>query len=237
MSGESALGSGAMFDGIARRYDLLNRINSFGLDRGWRRRAVRAMEILPGHRVLDLATGTGDLAITIARSRADVEVTGVDPSARMLEVANEKIAAAGLSPRVRLVRGDATELAFPDASFDRVSIAFGIRNIADRARAFREMARVLRPRGRAAILELSTPDVGVLAPLARFHVEQIVPRIGALLSGAREYRHLERSIAAFPPPEELARIIEASGFEPPEIVRMTFGACVLFLAVKGGTPS
>lgn len=227
------LGTGAMFDSIARRYDLLNRINSLGLDQRWRARAVRALEVLPGHRVLDLATGTGDLAIAIAEAQPDARITGVDPSARMLELAAKKIAERGLEPRVELAAGDATQLAFPDAAFDRVSIAFGMRNIPDRARALAEIARVLRPGGCAVILELATPDKGLLAPFARFHVKEIVPRVGALLSGEREYRHLERSIAAFPPAEEFAQLIDRTGFASTVIERLTFGACVLFIAKKG----
>jgi demethylmenaquinone methyltransferase / 2-methoxy-6-polyprenyl-1,4-benzoquinol methylase len=231
------LGSGAMFDNIARRYDLLNRINSLGLDQRWRARAVRALEVLPGHRVLDLATGTADLAIAIAETQVEAHVTGVDPSRGMLEIGEQKVAARGLGERVQLAIGDATGLSFPEGSFDRVSIAFGMRNIADRLQALREIARVLRPGGRAVILELATPDKGVLAPFARFHVGQVVPRIGALLSGEREYRHLERSITAFPPAEEFAGLIAQAGLESVAIERMTFGACVLFVLRKSGGPS
>lgn len=228
------LGSGAMFDSIARRYDLLNRINSLGLDQRWRTRAVRALEVLPGHRVLDLATGTGDLAIAIALAQPDAHVIGVDPSSGMLEVGVQKVKARGLGERVQLAMGDATSLAFPDASFDRVSIAFGMRNIADRKLALSEIARVLRPGGRAVVLELATPDAGMLAPFARFHVAAIVPRVGALLSGEREYRHLERSISKFPPAEEFAALIDSTALETRLVERMTFGACVLFAATKRG---
>src|SRR5687768_14501349 len=115
----TALGSGEMFDEIARKYDLLNRINSLGLDHGWRRRAVKALGAQPGDRVLDLATGTGDLAIAVAEACPEVQVTGVDPSRGMREVAQHKLAARGLSSRVTVEDGDATALRFPDASFDR----------------------------------------------------------------------------------------------------------------------
>jgi demethylmenaquinone methyltransferase/2-methoxy-6-polyprenyl-1,4-benzoquinol methylase len=222
-----------MFDRIAGRYDLLNRINSLGLDQRWRNRAVRALEILPGHRVLDLATGTGDLAISIAQRHREASVTALDPSSKMLDVARTKIIRSFRPLNIELRLGDAQALPFSDASFDRASIAFGIRNFPDRAKALRELARVLRPGGRLVILELSTPDSGILAPFARFHVSTIVPRVGALLSGEREYKHLEDSIAAFPPPEEFARLIESTGLEMERLERLTFGACAMYVARNG----
>ncbi len=240
-------GSGAMFDAIADRYDLLNRLISLGVDKRWRARTVRA--IVPAvrdtvatprgarlrpkvasRRVLDLATGTGDLAIAIAEALPEAQVTGVDPSARMLAVFREKLGA--LADRIELLEGDAQALPFADARFDATTIAFGIRNVPDRARALAEMARVTRPGGRVAVLELSEPREGLIAPLARFHVHTVVPAIGAWLSGKREYRYLARSIAAFPPPEELAAMMEAAGLRMIEIVPMTFGTCTLHVAER-----
>lgn len=240
-------GSGAMFDAIADRYDLLNRLISLGVDKRWRARTVRA--IVPAvrdtvatprgarlrpkvasRRVLDLATGTGDLAIAIAEALPEAQVTGVDPSARMLAVFREKLGT--LADRIELLEGDAQALPFADARFDATTIAFGIRNVPDRARALAEMARVTRPGGRVAVLELSEPREGLIAPLARFHVHTVVPAIGAWLSGKREYRYLARSIAAFPPPEELAAMMEAAGLRMIEIVPMTFGTCTLHVAER-----
>ena len=138
-----------MFDRIARRYDLLNRVLSFGNDQRWRRRAVRSLDLDPARpaRVLDLATGTADLAILIARTHPAAKVIGVDPAERMLEEGRRKVEAAGLADRVELVPGDAETLPFPEAHFDAVTIAFGIRNVPDRLRGLREMARVTRPGG------------------------------------------------------------------------------------------
>jgi demethylmenaquinone methyltransferase/2-methoxy-6-polyprenyl-1,4-benzoquinol methylase len=226
-------GSGAMFDAIAPRYDLLNRLLSLGIDQGWRRRTVEALQLHAGHRVLDLATGTADLAIQIARRGDDIAVVGLDPSTGMLAIGRDKVAAAGLGDRVTLVEGDAEQLPFADASFDGVTIAFGIRNVPDRPRALREMARVVRPGGRVAILELSEPRGGILGPLARFHVHQVVPRLGALLSGAREYRYLQQSIAAFPPPDEFAATMASSGLAVVEVAPLTFGVAALFVAERG----
>ncbi|HLU66954.1 MAG TPA: ubiquinone/menaquinone biosynthesis methyltransferase, partial [Kofleriaceae bacterium] len=214
---EVAPGSGAMFDRIARRYDLLNRVLSLGLDRAWRRRTAAALELGAAPRVLDLATGTGDLALAILRRHPDATVVGIDPSAAMLAIARDKIARRGLARSVELQVGIAEQLPLADASVDAVTIAFGLRNVPDRERALREMARVTRPGGRVAVLELGEPRGRVLGPLARFHIHRVVPRLGALLSGAREYRYLERSIAAFPPPEEVAAMMVRAGLEPPPV--------------------
>jgi demethylmenaquinone methyltransferase/2-methoxy-6-polyprenyl-1,4-benzoquinol methylase len=225
-------GSGAMFDTIAPRYDLLNRILSLGIDQGWRRRTVAAVALAPGEVVLDLATGTGDLAIALAASQAAATVIGLDPSEGMLRVARTKIAEEALAARIVLTLGDAQDLPLPDGSIDAVTIAFGIRNVPDRPRALAEMARVLRPGGRLAILELGEPRSGLLGPVARFHVHTVVPRIGALLSGARAYRYLEQSIARFPPAEEFADLIAATGLKIRRVDPLTFGVAHLYVADK-----
>lgn len=231
----AAPGSGAMFDNIARRYDLLNRLMSFGVDKRWRRRTVRALALPAGaSRVLDVATGTGDLAIDVARMTPGAVVVGVDPSRKMIEMGRPKLVARALDDRVTLEEGDAQALDFPDASFDGVCIAFGIRNVPDRAQGLREMARVCKPGGRVAVLELGEPKRGVIAPLARFHIRQVVPRVGAWLSGAKEYRYLQTSIAAFPPPEEFAAMMRAAGLEVLEVIPLTFGVCNLYVGTPAG---
>ncbi|HEU0031356.1 MAG TPA: bifunctional demethylmenaquinone methyltransferase/2-methoxy-6-polyprenyl-1,4-benzoquinol methylase UbiE [Kofleriaceae bacterium] len=225
-----ALGSGQMFDRIAGRYDFVNRVLSLGLDKSWRRRTVRALNLGEQPRVLDLATGTGDLAIDIARMAPGATVIGLDPSHEMLAVAERKLARRELGDRVSLVVGDAQQLPYRNCELDAVTIAFGIRNVPDRMQALREMARVVRPGGRIAILELCEPKRGVLGKLARLHTRHVVPRLGALLSGAREYRYLQTSIAAFPPAEEFAAMMERAGLHVIEVVPLTFGACTLFVA-------
>jgi len=228
------LGSGAMFDRIAARYDTVNRVLSFGLDQRWRRRVVRALGDLGERpRVLDVATGTGDLAIEIAKTWPGGTVVGLDPSPGMLAIAQQKLAKRGLSDRVALVEGDAQMLPQKNCEMDAATIAFGIRNVPDRGLALRELARVVRPGGRIAVLELGEPKRGLLAAAARFHSHHFVPRIGALLSGAREYRYLQRSVAAFPPAEQFAELMRASGLKVLEVVPMTFGVCTLYL----GTPA
>lgn len=227
-------GSGAMFDRIAARYDLLNRVMSFGVDRRWRRRTADALA-LPDRprRVLDVATGTADLAIEIARHYPQAAVVGVDPSTGMIEVGARKLAARALDDRITLAVGDAQALDFADASFDGATMAFGIRNVPDRPAALRELARVCRPGARVAILELGEPEGGLMAPLARFHIRTVVPRVGALLSGAREYRYLQSSIAAFPPPAGFAAMMKEAGLDVLDVVPLTFGVCHLYV----GTPA
>ncbi|MEP7053030.1 MAG: bifunctional demethylmenaquinone methyltransferase/2-methoxy-6-polyprenyl-1,4-benzoquinol methylase UbiE [Pseudomonadota bacterium] len=226
-------GSGAMFDGIAARYDLVNRVISLGIDQSWRRKTVRALNLAAGDRVLDLATGTADLAIQVARTESAVTVVGLDPSGKMLEVGRAKVARAELVARVELVQGDAQALPFEDNSFASVCIAFGIRNVPDRARALREMSRVTRPGGRIAILELSEPRGGFLGALARFHIHTVVPYVGALLSGVKEYQYLQRSIAAFPPADEFASLMRQSNLNVLGVHPLTFGVCHLYVAEPG----
>ena len=225
----TADGSGAMFDLIARRYDFLNRVLSLGLDGRWRRATVDALQLRSGARVLDVATGTGDLALTLYQRCRDVRVVGLDPSPEMLKLADAKADRLG-HPDLELEEGDAQDLPFPDESFDAVTIAFGIRNVPDRALGLREMKRVVKPNGRVAILELGEPRKGPLAWGARLYIRWVVPRVGALLSGSREYRYLQESIAAFPPSEEFARMIEEAGLEVVEVRPLFFGVCNLYVA-------
>jgi demethylmenaquinone methyltransferase / 2-methoxy-6-polyprenyl-1,4-benzoquinol methylase len=229
-AGEPKGGSGAMFDAIAGNYDLVNRIISLGVDQSWRRRAVRAMNLEGEARALDLATGTGDLAIMIARMAPRARVVGLDPSPKMLAVGTKKVQGEDLAERVTLEVGDAQAIDAPDASFDATSIAFGIRNVPDRPRALREMARVVRPGGRVVILELAEPTTPILGALARWHIHSVVPAIGAFLSGAREYRYLEKSIAAFPPREEFAAMMQGCGLDVLEAAPLTFGVASLYVA-------
>jgi demethylmenaquinone methyltransferase/2-methoxy-6-polyprenyl-1,4-benzoquinol methylase len=223
-------GSGAMFDAIAERYDLLNRINSLGMDRRWRRKTVEALELSAGHRLLDIATGTADLLLEVARRHPDVGLVGLDPSEKMISIGRAKLESAGA--RAEVIAGDAQRMPFDDESFDRASICFGIRNVPDRELALSEMHRVLKPGGRLAVLELSEPKGGPLSFFARIHVAHVVPRVGAALSRGDEYEYLRRSIAAFPRPEIFAETIRAAGFARVTVRSFAFGACVLFVAER-----
>jgi demethylmenaquinone methyltransferase/2-methoxy-6-polyprenyl-1,4-benzoquinol methylase len=229
-------GSGAMFDGIARRYDLLNRLISLGVDQGWRRKTVASLELPASGRCLDLATGTADLAVLIARTHPGCHVVGIDPSTKMMDVGRQKLGAARLSSRVELQEGDAQQLELGDAQFDGVSMAFGIRNVPDRAKALSEMVRVTRPGGRIAILELSEPRSGVMRSIARWHMHSVVPWLGGLLSGSREYSYLPQSIAAFPPPQTFVGMMEHAGMQNVSARSLTFGVCHLYVGTVVSRP-
>lgn len=222
-------GSGQMFDQIAGRYDLLNRIISLGMDRGWRKRQVESLGLGGACAVLDVATGTGDVALSLAKLLPESRIVGLDPSVGMLEVGRTKVVDAGLVDRIELVEGDAQDMPFATDSFDGATIAFGIRNVPDRTRGLREMVRVTRPGRIVSILELGEPRAGVLTPLARFHVHQVVPRLGALLSGASEYDYLQASIAAFPAPEVFCDLMREAGLVDVGFTPFQFGAVNLYV--------
>ena len=220
-------GSGAMFDRIARRYDLLNRLMSFGIDKIWRRKLLAA---LPNHgQILDVATGTADVAIAIAQQDNEISVTGLDPSVGMLEVGIEKVHGHGLNKRVTLEVGDAQKMPYGDNSFSGSCISFGIRNVPNRLLGLKEMVRVTAPGGQVVVLELSEPKGGIMAAFARLHVHYIVPFLGALISGDKEYRYLQTSIQAFPPAAQFAKLMEEAGLEHVTAQRLTFGTAHLYV--------
>lgn len=221
----------AMFDRIAPTYDLLNRLISAGLDQSWRRRLVRQVLSRSPQRVLDVATGTGDVAIAIARARVP-EVHGVDISTGMLARGRTKAASAGLS--VTFVEGDGLGLPYPDGHFDAVTLAFGLRNYADLARGLAELHRVTRPGGLVAILELTRPRSAVLQALHRTYTHLILPRVGRLISGERSaYAYLPASVSAFPPADEVDAACRDAGLVAVRAQPLAFGAATLFLAENG----
>ena len=221
----------ALFDSIASGYDRFNHLSSLNADRSWRRCAVR--RIVDERRplqVLDVATGTADLAIAVARrAAAGSQVTGVDLSEGMLEVGRRK--AAGLP--VTLIQGDAEALPFADATFDCVSVAFGVRNFENLAQGLREMCRVLRPGGRLVILELSYPDNCFLLWCYKLYAFRILPAIGTRLTGNRRaYTYLPDSILRFPKPPEFLPMLREAGFTTARVRSLTFGICRLYEAER-----
>jgi demethylmenaquinone methyltransferase / 2-methoxy-6-polyprenyl-1,4-benzoquinol methylase len=223
-----------MFDAIAGRYDFLNHVLSAGLDYHWRRRAVRSLRLTGRERVLDLCTGTGDFAIAAVRARPGAaRVVGVDFAGAMLRVGHKKIDAARLRERIMLVRGDATRVPSPDAVFDGVTIAFGIRNVQDVPAACREMLRVLKPGGRLALLEFTVPSTPVISTVYLWYLRHVLPRIGRAVSrhdGA--YGYLPASIDAFASPAEFMKILRQAGFVDVSAARMTFGSVCLYTAAR-----
>ena len=222
-------GSGEMFDTIASRYDLLNRVISVGLDQSWRRKAIEALDLGGTQRVLDLATGTADLALQIARAYPDVIVDGLDPSREMLRFGDEKVNAMGLSERVFLNYGDGQAMPYDDDTFDGVIVGFGIRNFPDRLKGLAEMARVTRPGGRVVILELSEPPTGILNAPVRFHVHCVVPWVGRLVAGNSAYRYLQQSIEAFPPAATFADMMREVGLVDVSVAPMSFGVAHIYV--------
>ncbi len=222
-----------MFDGIARRYDLLNRVLSANLDRGWRKRALARLDEDDRALILDPCGGTGDLSIELARERRAGRVVCCDFSHAMLLRAAPKFTRLGLSARIDRVEADGLNLPFPDASFDAVTVAFGVRNLSDMDRGFREMLRVLRPGGKLVVLEFSRPTAPVLSALYRFYLGRILPRIGDGVSGSEgPYRYLARTIADFPEAADLAGRIREAGFAACEWFTMTGGIVAAHTAVK-----
>lgn len=224
-----------LFNNIAPKYDLMNHLMSFELDRLWRRRAVRCIaERREALDVLDLATGTGDLAIAIAkRMGPQGRVTGVDLSEEMLIQGRFKVADEGLQKNVELIRGNAEALSFNDESFDRVSVAFGVRNYEDLMRGLRESLRVLRRGGRLVILELSSPDNPLLLKAYKLYTLNFLPWLGEKISGQRAaYTYLPESVLRFPKPDQFIPLLREAGFEHCECHSLSFGICRLYTAEK-----
>ena len=216
-----------MFDRIAARYDLLNRVLSFGTDLSWRRQAIARARIGPGMTVLDVGAGTGDLSFAAAARGA--EVVALDLSPGMLGVLARRSTGAQRE-RIRALVGTAESLPLPDASVDRIVTGFTVRNVGDLGRAFAEFRRVLRPGGRAVVLELSHPPGAAFAWLYAFYFEHIAPAIALLLGGDREaYRYLPRSLRPFPEPERLAAMLREAGFRV-TFERMTGGIAAIHTA-------
>lgn len=218
-----------MFSGIARRYDLLNHLLSLGLDRGWRKEAAGAALARGARDVLDVATGTGDLALAIKRRAPGARVVGLDFVPEMLLLAGEKAARAGLE--LELHEGDALALPFTDRSFDAVTIAYGLRNLASPTDGLREFFRVLRPGGRLVVLEFPPPPGGLWGRVYRWYFTRWVPFLGGLVSGRRaSYDYLPASVLEFMAPEELARALRESGFAGVEWRLQSFGASAIYKA-------
>jgi demethylmenaquinone methyltransferase / 2-methoxy-6-polyprenyl-1,4-benzoquinol methylase len=218
----------AMFDRVATRYDYLNRVLSFGTDSGWRRRAIALAEIRPGLVVLDVGAGTGDLSFAAAARRA--RVIALDLSAGMLAVLSRR-ATEAKGQAIEPLVGSVERTPLPDASVDRIVSGFTVRNVGDLPRAFGEMRRVLRPGGRAVILELSHPPNPVFAPLYAFYFSRILPPIATLLGGdVRAYRYLPRSLQAFPDPDRLAALLRDAGFVRVTYERVTLGIAAIHIA-------
>jgi demethylmenaquinone methyltransferase/2-methoxy-6-polyprenyl-1,4-benzoquinol methylase len=224
-----------MFDAIARRYDLLNHLLSLGLDRRWRRRAVRELDLSGRERVLDVCTGTAELAVealTSSSGRARV-VVGVDFAGEMLRLAADKVRRMNLDERAQFARGDATRLPLAGTAFDAAMVAFGIRNVLDPTAAVAEFQRVLRPGGRLAILEFGMPRIPGVRAAYRAYFRWVLPSVGRRVSKHDEaYSYLPASVDQFPEPEEFATLLRQRGFTDVRSVPLTFGIVYLYRATR-----
>ena len=230
---EKGRGIRDMFDRIAPRYDLLNRVLSLGIDRRWRRFAVRQLAVPRGGRVLDIATGTGDVALEIGRQTdASVKIVGSDFTQGMLVLGRDKIAASPYGDRIFLVNAPCEALPHPDRVFDGITIAFGIRNVVDRQQGLREMVRVLKPGGRAVILEFTTPRNGFFRAVYHFYFRRVLPWLGGLLSNRSAYQYLPDSVLEFPDRETFKDMMEQAGFSDVRVYDLTGGIAAVHVGAR-----
>lgn len=222
-----------MFDRIAPKYDLLNRVLSLGIDVRWRKRAIRYLKPSMPERILDVATGTADVALLMARMLSPKEITGIDIARQMLELGRKKIEQQGFSAVIQLETGDSEKLRFDDNSFDAVTVAFGVRNFEHLEQGLAEMHRVLRPGGRVVILEFSKPRFFPFKQIYNSYFKYVLPLIGRLTSrDMRAYTYLFESVQAFPEGEAFTNILTNTGYQNPTCERLTLGICSIYSATK-----
>ena len=224
----------AIFGRIAPTYDLVNILASAGLDRGWRRRTVKLARVGVDSRVLDLAAGTGDLTMAMARQGRPAQIVSTDFVVEMLDVARQKVAAYTGPTKITLEVADAQDLSqFADASFEAVTVGFGVRNLPDRPANFREVHRVLGPKGRYCILEFTRPPAAVVRAVYYWYLGAVVPALGGIVSGDRAaYQYLNDSIRQFPAQQELAAELRAAGFSDVSYHDLTLGIVTVHVATK-----
>lgn len=220
-----------MFDNISDKYDFLNHFLSLGIDKGWRNKIIRLMKQDAPKRILDVATGTGDLLLLQGKKLRPKRLVGFDLSQGMLDVARKKLDNHGID--AELVRGDAENMPFDDNNFDAITVAFGVRNFENLEKGLAEMARILAPGGKLYILEFSQPQGFPFKQIYGFYSRRILPFLGKLISGdASAYTYLPESIAVFPYGDEMMHILEKSGFKPLKYIPVTFGVATLYIATK-----
>jgi demethylmenaquinone methyltransferase/2-methoxy-6-polyprenyl-1,4-benzoquinol methylase len=222
-----------MFDDIAHRYDFMNRFLSAGIDAGWRRKALRTLTPSSPRRILDVATGTAEVAILAAAMLKPEHILGIDISEGMLEIGRSKVDKAGLSEVIQLQKGDSEDIDAPDDSFDAVTVAFGVRNFADLTRGLSEIRRVLRPGGRLVVLEFSKPRLPGVRSLYRWYMERVAPGMGGLFTrNPAAYRYLNDSVRNFPEGHAFLEVLRTVGFCETSCERLSLGICSVYSASK-----
>lgn len=222
-----------MFNSIAPAYDVMNRMMTMGIDTIWRRKAVDMLRDYNPRRILDVATGTGDLAFLIDQRLKPDTLLGIDLSEGMLSVAREKAAERGVADRVSFAIEDCLSLSLPDNSYDAITVAYGVRNFENLKQGFAEMYRVLSPGGVLCVIELSTPEHFPFRQLYKFYTYTIIPLVGSIISRDKQaYSYLPRSVAAVAQGEEMLDIFRSVGFKNCRLRRLTFGACTIYMGEK-----
>ncbi|GEM51549.1 bifunctional demethylmenaquinone methyltransferase/2-methoxy-6-polyprenyl-1,4-benzoquinol methylase UbiE [Empedobacter brevis] len=221
-----------MFDNISPKYDLLNRVLSMGIDIQWRKDVIKMVKASNPQTILDIATGTGDLAIMMGKN-TDAKITGLDLSAGMLEVGRKKVKEAGLENRIEMVQGDSENLPFPDNTFDCATVSFGVRNFENLEKGLAEINRILKPGGTFIILEFSYPTAFPMKQLYTFYSKNILPAIGKMVSKDQSaYTYLPDSVRAFPHGEEMKNILKSVNFTQPIDKKLTFGIASIYKSIK-----
>lgn len=222
-----------MFNNIAPTYDKLNHRLSWNIDKGWRKKAIRSLKPFEPKVLLDIATGTGDFAILAARMLHPDKLIGADISEGMMAIGREKVKTAGLQQVISFEKEDCTNLSYPEATFDAVIAAFGIRNFANLDKGLAEMCRVLKPGGHLSIVELTSPVSFPMKQLFHIYSHTVLPIYGRLISkDTSAYSYLTKTIEAFPQGELMVRILKDAGFKQAEFKRLTFGICTMYFATK-----
>ncbi len=224
----------AMFNAVAPRYDLLNRLLSIGVDRHWRKLAVKEFEAIENKKYLDMATGTADIALELAKTHPKTsQVIGIDFSVSMLKLGRQKIFNNSLSKRIKLIPGTAENIPLKDHTFDGVIAAFGVRNFLDAQKGLKEMCRILKPNGRIVVLEFSFPKNWLLNIIYRFYFEKILPFLGRIFSGHKKaYSYLPASVINFPQGEAFSELLECSGFKNVSFKSLTLGIVTIYTGIK-----
>ncbi len=223
----------AMFDKIAFRYDFLNRFLSAGIDVGWRKKAIKLLQPVKPETILDVATGTGDFALTSYEILKPEKITGIDISEGMLELGRKKIIKAGLTDHIELLNGDSEAILFKDNSFDAVTVAFGVRNFENLERGLSEIKRVLKPGGRLIILECTKPSLPVVKQFYNFYMKFITPKIGKIIAKNNDaYQYLNNSVLQFPEKKSFTQILNKSGYRNTFYKTLTLGICTIYCAEK-----
>lgn len=222
-----------MFDNIAGKYDFLNHLLSMGIDKSWRRNLIKYLSRIDPEKVLDVATGTGDLAIQTSKALPNAKITGLDISQGMLDVGKSKIEKENLSHKIEMIYGDSEDMPFEDNTFNAVTVAFGVRNFGNILKGLKEMNRVLNPGGKVFILEFSRPKSSLFRAVFNFYFKYLLPVIGRITSkDPKAYKYLFESVQAFPAYDDFLSIMQEAGFKSNNYKIQTLGICSIYIGEK-----